>query len=248
MDRFIDDVVATADHVARSARHKKRINISFDEWNVWYQTPRSTARGPLELASSARRLIEDIYTVTDAVVVGGPAHHACCGTPTGSAIACLAQLVNVIAPIRTEPGGPAWRQTIFHPFALTAQYGRGTVLRLEPSAPVHDTAWHGEVPVLDAVAVLDEESASVTLFAVNRDQTEPIALDINVGGFPDLRVGELTTLSDADPDAVDSAESPDRVVPVAQGKRAVEGGRLSVQLHPLSWNMVRLLPDEVDRR
>ena len=47
-------------------------------------------------------------------------------------IGCLAQLVNVIAPIRTEPGGPAWRQTTFHPFALTSEHGRGTVLRTEP--------------------------------------------------------------------------------------------------------------------
>ena len=35
--------------------------------------------------------------------------------------ACLAQLVNVIAPIMTETGGPAWRQTIFYPFAHFSQ-------------------------------------------------------------------------------------------------------------------------------
>ena len=43
--------------------------------------------------------------------------------------ACLAQLVNVIAPIMTETGGPAWRQTIFHPFAHFSRLGRGRVLR-----------------------------------------------------------------------------------------------------------------------
>jgi hypothetical protein len=68
-------------------------------------------------------------------------------------IACLAQLVNVIAPIRTEPGGSAWRQTTYHPFALTSRHGRGTVLRVEPRGPRHETSWLGEVSIVDATAV-----------------------------------------------------------------------------------------------
>ena len=37
MDRFIETVVATADHVKAGSRAAtKTINISFDEWNVWY--------------------------------------------------------------------------------------------------------------------------------------------------------------------------------------------------------------------
>ena len=38
MDRFIDSVVATADHVKAVRGSDKTINISFDEWNVWYQS------------------------------------------------------------------------------------------------------------------------------------------------------------------------------------------------------------------
>ena len=107
--------------------------------------------------------------MTDAVVVGNLLisllRHA-----DRVRIGCLAQLVNVIAPIMTEPGGPAWRQTSFHPFALTSRHGRGTVLRAEVDSPVMDTKWLGDAPVLDAVAVLDD-AGSVTVFAVNRDQT-----------------------------------------------------------------------------
>jgi alpha-L-arabinofuranosidase len=245
MDHFIDDVVATADHARAVGRHKKRINISFDEWNVWYV---STFAGEKNLEWRQHpRLIEDTYSVTDAVVVGTLLNSLLRHADRVS-IACLAQLVNVIAPIRSEPGGQAWRQTTYHPFALTSKYGRGTVLRVEQKSPLHDTARHGAVPVLDGVAVLDEESVSVTLFLVNRDQAKPIALDVHVGGFPDLRVGEHTTVSDADPEAVNTAERPDRVVPVAQGRVAVDGGRLSVELPPLSWNMLRLLPDRVGRK
>ena len=237
MDHFIDDVVATADHVRAAGRHKKRINISFDEWNVWYIN-KFVGEKNLEWEQHPR-LIEDTYSVTDAVVVGTLLNSLLRHADRVN-IACLAQLVNVIAPIRSEPGGPAWRQTIYHPFALTSKYGRGTVLRTEPSAPLHDTAWQGEVPVLDSVAVLDEESGAVTLFLVNRGQTMPITLDVDLRGVPGLTVGQHTALSDTDPDAVNSAQEPNRVVPRAQGKIAVDCGRLTVVLPPLSWNMVRL--------
>ena len=159
-------VVATADHVRAKGRHRKRINLSFDEWNVWHHAGLHAEDLDWERAP---RLIEDTYTVTDAVVVGNLLisllRHA-----DRVRIACLAQLVNVIAPIRSEPGGPAWRQTIFHPFALTSRYGRGTVLRTPVTAPVYDTPAYGSVPKLDAVAVLADSGDELTVFAVNRDQ------------------------------------------------------------------------------
>jgi alpha-L-arabinofuranosidase len=82
-------------------------------------------------------------------------------------IRCLAQLVNVTAPIMTEPGGGAWRQASYHPFGLTSRYGRGMVLQLPLQSPVYETGAFGDVPVLDAVAVASDEGG-VTLFAVNR--------------------------------------------------------------------------------
>ncbi|RKS77385.1 alpha-N-arabinofuranosidase [Motilibacter peucedani] len=237
MDNFIDSVVATADHVRAVGRHKKRINISFDEWNVWY-IGKFVGEKNLEWADKPR-LIEDVYSVTDAVVVGTLLNSLLRHADRVS-IACLAQLVNVIAPIRSEPGGPAWRQSIYHPFALTSKYGRGTVLRVEPTSPVHDTAWQGEVPVLDSVAVLDEESGAVTVFAVNRDQTTPVTLDLDLRGMTGLARGSHTCLSDDDPEAVNSAEQPDRVVPRDAGSISLDGGRAQVVLPPLSWNMLRL--------
>ena len=82
--------------------------------------------------------------------------------------ASLAQLVNVIAPIMTEPSGPAWRQTTFHPFAATSRHGRGISLRLELDSETYETAEFGAVPVVDAAATLDETDQSITIFAVNR--------------------------------------------------------------------------------
>src|SRR3954452_16432692 len=153
MDRFIDSVAATADAVGARLKSSKRIGISFDEWNVWDQQ-RFHADPPTEWRT-APRLIEDEYDVTDAVVVGNLLISLLRHSDRVH-VACQAQLVNVIAPIRAEPAGPAWRQTIFHPFALTARLARGEVLRTEVAAPTQRTGRFGEVPVIDAVATRDD--------------------------------------------------------------------------------------------
>jgi alpha-L-arabinofuranosidase len=237
MDRFIESVIATCDHVRGTGQHKKRINLSFDEWNVWYQS-RFPGESKLDWAERPR-LIEDQYSVVDAVVVGSLLisllRHA-----DRVKIACLAQLVNVIAPIRSEPDGPAWRQTTFHPFALTSRHGRGVVLRTEPTGPAYETSWMGEVPVVDATAVYDEESGDVTLFAVNRDQHEPVALDVDVRSLPKLTIGEHVTLSDDDPEATNTADHPDRVTPTRLPDVKATDGTVTAVLPALSWNMIRL--------
>ena len=105
----------------------------------------------------APRLFEGSYTVMDAVVLGNLLisllRHADRVTS-----ASLAQLVNAIAPIMTEPGGDAWRQTTFFPFALASSLARGVTLELKLDCPTYETALYGDVPVVDAVATHDAES------------------------------------------------------------------------------------------
>jgi alpha-N-arabinofuranosidase len=237
LDRFIEAVVATCDHVRAVGGHRKRINLAVDEWNVWYQQ-RFAGEENLEWGQ-APRLIEDTYSVVDAVVVGdlliSLLRHA-----DRVKIGCLAQLVNVIAPIRSEPGGLAWRQASFHPFALTSRHGRGTVLRTEPTSPMYETRAQGDVPVLGVVAVQDEEPGGVTLFAVNRDQHEQLLLDVDVRACPALAVGEHVAVHDPEPDAVNTAEQPDRVSPHRLDGVKVDDGHATAMLPPLSWNMIRL--------
>ncbi|MEV6490026.1 alpha-N-arabinofuranosidase [Actinoplanes sp. NPDC051633] len=235
MDRFIDAVVSTADHVRAVGRHSKKMNISFDEWNVWYQS-RFAGERNLTIEETPR-LIEDVYSVTDAVVVGNLLisllRHA-----DRVKIACLAQLVNVIAPIMTEPGGPAWRQPSFHPIALTAKHGHGTVLRVEPTAPMYDTEEQGEQPLLDAVAV--QGPSGVTIFAVNRSQTEPMAVDVDLRSLTSLTSATHTALSDDDPDAINTMDEPERVTTRRLDDPKLDGGRLQAVLPALSWNMIQV--------
>ncbi|WP_372492132.1 arabinosylfuranosidase ArfA [Kineosporia corallincola] len=242
MDHFVDSVVATADSVGARLKNPKRIMISFDEWNVWKQSAfesGATAADPSEWAI-APRVIEDEYTVTDAVVVGNLLISLLRHSDRVTA-ACQAQLVNVIAPIRSEAGGPAWRQTIFHPFAITSRFARGDVLRVEPSGPLYDTEKYGEVPVVDAVATHDAETGELSVFVVNRHQEEQVSLAVPLGGFDHaFQVAESWTLSDTDLSATNTVDQPDRVVPVEASGVTVDDGELRLDLPPVSWTAIRL--------
>jgi alpha-N-arabinofuranosidase len=237
MENYIESVIATCDHIRARLKTDKRINLSFDEWNVWYQ--RRPNPHAVQDWQQAPRLLEDVYSVTDAVVFGSLLiallRHA--GRVTA---ACLAQLVNVIAPIMTEPGGPAWRQTTFFPFAQAAKYGRGRVLRVEADSPTYPTSAYGEVPLLHATAVADNESGAVTVFAVNRSQDRTLPLEVVLRGMDLGTVVEHLVLADADPEARNTAHNPDRVVPRAAQGTSVADGTFRAELEPLSWNMIRL--------
>ncbi|MFD0465889.1 alpha-N-arabinofuranosidase [Microvirga aerilata] len=134
MDSFIEEVVAIADAVAARRRSPKRIMLSFDEWNVWYRTRRKN-EGRVKLGwPVAPPILEEIYNMQDALAFGG----ACISLLNHAdriKSACLAQLVNAIAPIMTETGGPAWRQSIFYPFKDMSNLGRGTVLQTKVDSP-----------------------------------------------------------------------------------------------------------------
>ena len=212
LDRAIGSVVATADHVGARLKSRKRLRLSVDEWNVWYQSDLDESALAQADWVEARPLIEDTYDVVDAVVVGSLLiallRHA-----DRVGIACQAQLVNVIAPIRTEPGGPAWRQTIFHPFAQAASMARGDVLRVEPRVDSYDAGELGDVPLLDVTATYDEDSGALTLFAVNRSTTDSVDLEVTARAFPDHRVTSATTLAADDVRTTNTAEQPDAVAP-----------------------------------
>ncbi|MFE9939173.1 arabinosylfuranosidase ArfA [Streptomyces hirsutus] len=240
MESFIENVVATCDHVGAKLKSKKRINLSFDEWNVWYMTrwqERATTFAQDDWPE-APRLLEDNYSVTDAVVFGSLLiallRHA-----DRVKVACLAQLVNVIAPILTEPGGPAWRQTTFFPFAQASRHGRGEVLDVRVDSPTYETARYGTTDLLHATAVRADDG-TVTVFAVNRSRTEPLPLEIALGGLGLTSVVEHTALADADPDARNTLAEPERVTPHTVGSTTLTDGGLETVLEPLSWNVIRL--------
>jgi alpha-N-arabinofuranosidase len=239
MDGFIRAVVATCDYVQAKKRLTRPLALAFDEWNVWYQGPDDEAMMREQPWQVGPPLFEAPYTHEDALVVGlmliTLLRHA-----DRVKIACLAQLVNTIAPISTVPGGELWRQTTYYPFLHAARFGRGTVLDLQIRAPAYATDRFGAVPLLDAVAVWDEARAVLVIFAVNRGQTGPLALEGDLRGVAGYVVVEHLVLEHADPTARNTAAHPATVVPHTGGDARVVDGRLRATLPRLSWNVIRL--------
>ncbi len=241
MDGFIETVVATADHVGAVRGSKKKIDISFDEWNVWYieRFHGVDKISGIDNWPIAPRLLEDHYSVADAVVFGSLMisllKHA-----DRVASASLAQLVNVIAPIMTEPGGPAWRQTTFFPFAITSRLAQGEALQLKLESPTYETAAYGEVPLVDAVATFEPETGRSAVFLVNRGQDEPVTLTIDIAALGDVSVLETHTISDDDVYAKNTLEDTERVAAHANDSAAIDGGSLTVTLPPVSWTAIAL--------
>jgi alpha-N-arabinofuranosidase len=241
MDHFIESVVATADTVRAQLRRKKRINISFDEWNVWYNT-RYHAEDQItdiEQWPTAPRLLEDTYSVLDAVVVGNLLisllKHADRVTS-----ASLAQLVNVIAPIMTEPGGPAWRQTTFFPFAITSRLAVGQALDVKLTSDTYTTAAYGEAPLVDAVATHDAANGRTAIFIVNRSQDQDTNVQVDISHLGEVAVLETHTLADDDIYAKNTLADQERVGVRPNSSAATTDGTLTLELPPVSWTAVAL--------
>ncbi|MEO8115982.1 MAG: alpha-N-arabinofuranosidase [Phenylobacterium sp.] len=237
---FIKEVVAIADTVATQKRSAKRIMLSLDEWNVWYK-----AHQPADLKKpgwpKAPPLLEEIYNFEDALIVGG-ALIVMMNNADRVKTACLAQLVNVIGAIFTETGGPAWRQTIFHPFAAASRLGRGEVLQLRIQTEGYASGAHPFVPYLMAALLHDAETGAATLFALNRSADSEMELVVDLKGVGDLAVQEASELHHANRKAINSKAAPDEVTPRPLKSAAMDGGALKAVLKPLSWNVIGLRP------
>ena len=236
MDRFITDVANICDYVKAKKRSNKTIYLSFDEWNVWYHSHEQDQK--LERWTQAPHQLEDIYDFQDALLVGSMLitllRHA-----DRVKIACMAQLVNVIAPIMTSDTG-CWRQTIYYPYWLTCKYGRGTVLQTLVDVPTYKNKKYGDVPYVDCVAVHNEEAEELVVFAVNKHLQEDLTLEMALRQFGDYRILEHQTLHHADLYAVNTEQDPNQVVPKADGNAYLEAGCLKATLGKASWNMIRL--------
>lgn len=229
MDRYIESVVATCDFAKTKKRSKKPMMLAFDEWNIWFHSEESDKRR--EPWQVGPHLLEDVYTMEDALVVGclinSLLRHA-----DRVKIACLAQLVNVIAPIMTDNGGGAWRQTTYWPFFYASRHGRGVSMDLKVQTPSYDSRDFGEVPCLDASAVLAEDCGSLSIFCVNRSR-ETMEVSLRAAGFDPLAPLEHVELRHDDLKATNTAASPSRVEP----RRLPVTGE--PRLAPLSYNLLR---------
>ena len=223
----LDALAGTLRYVKAKLRSRHDVYLSWDEWNVWYKD--QTMQGGWQ---EAPHLIEEVYNLEDALVVAQWLNvflRRC----DVLKMACLAQLVNVIAPILTRPDG-ILRQSIFYPFALFSRYASGDSLDLLVQAPTYATRMFGEQPLIDAAASYDAGQGKGAIFIVHRGRTEPLTLDLEWQGRAPYRVASIYQVSGDDPKAANTFDTPDVI-----GIRTLPGApvvdrRSRLQVPPLS--------------
>lgn len=237
MQYFIETVVATADHVGNKLKSSKKIKLSFDEWNIWYLDEHQASDEVNDEWRVAPRQLEDVYCVADAVVLGNLLI-TLLKNHDRVASASLAQLVNVIAPIMTEPGGDAWRQTTFFPFSVTSRLAKGEIVKPRIDVGTYETKVYGEAPLVDSVVTTDGAESAV--FLVNRSQTESIEVQIAVTELGATSIDEAVTIWDDDVYAKNTLENQTRVGLKTLEGAALADGVLTVTLPPVSWSAIAL--------
>jgi len=180
-------------------------------------------------------ILEEIYNMEDALAFGG-----CCISLLNHAdrvtAACLAQLVNVIAPIMTETGGPAWRQTIFHPFAQASRFAHGQVLRANVESDSFSATGQHSLSNLLATVIYDETSGRIAVFALNRS-TDATNLTVDLPGFGKRRLLFASELHHQNLKAENTLAAPHTVEPRTREDVTASADGIHARLEPLSWNV-----------
>lgn len=235
LDNQLEGIIAAADYVRAKKKKKKTIGLSLDEWNVVY---RPHGKVPDEKWTKAPHEIEDTYSMED-VILFGALLNSIINHSDRVKIACLAQLVNVIAPIMTSDNA-CWKQTIFYPFSIMSRLGRGEALRFTVDCPVYETRNFGSVNLLDCSIVENREEERVTLFLVNRDLEEGLEVSCDLRQYEGYEISDFTVINHENIKAQNTEEHPDTVVPRAGKDASFAGGILTLPLEKHSWNTVTL--------
>ena len=244
MERQIFEIAAVCDYVQGLQRSPKRLWLSFDEWNVWYRARDAKARDGQR--TFAPHLLEEVYNLEDALLVGGFLN-TLLRQSDRVRVGCLAQIVNVIAPLVTNETS-VLRQSIYHPYAWALKYARGRVLDLRVESDTYpiqavglraDFARDDEVPYLDVVATLDAPEGRASVFMLNRDLEAERELVLDWRDPQPARVLACETLTGPDLKAFNTFEQPARVAPQALAAPAA-GARMTFKLPPRSYSVVQL--------
>jgi alpha-N-arabinofuranosidase len=154
-------------------------------------------------------------------------------------MACIAQVVNVLAPLMTETGGRMWKQTTWYPLEHASRFGRGEVVFATESGPDIDSERYGPQPAIESIVTRDPENGTATLFSINRSMDAAVPMSASMNSSRKLRLDQALRLQAIEPSLVNTAGEPDRVVPVTVSDATFADNRLDIVLPPLSWNVFR---------
>ncbi len=247
LDEHIKNSVRVIDYVKAKNRFTKDLKICLDEWNVWnFQDIKMDSLNDLagattfEMTSAGRwetapSILQEKYSLLDALVLGGLGITLLNNVDTVE-IACLAQLINVIAPITTARNGGVFCQSTYHPFHMMSKYGRGTTMKPVVEAPTYSTMF-GELPIVEPAIVYNEESDEVRVFVLNCSETEDTELEIELNGYGDKKVVKHLVLAGDDLSVINTMEEPDNVV---MQELSIGENTTKVTLPKMSWSVIIL--------
>ena len=234
MERQITETLAVCDLVRGRKRSPKKLWLSFDEWNVWYRTTSGDAVDGHR--KQAPHLLEEVYNLEDALMVGGMVNTLLRNADRVK-IACLAQLVNVIAPIVTNENG-LYRQTIYYPYSWGLQFGKGSVLNLLVESSTYDVSGLDQVPHLDAAGCYDT-SGKIVLLILNRDLSKAHEVEVVWEDAAPTRVVTASLLTGDDLKASNSFSTPQKVVPQKFSPPTTSGSKTRFEVPARSYTVVQ---------
>ena len=235
MERQIAETIAVCDLVRGHKRSPKKLWLSFDEWNVWYRT--NTGDAVDGHRTEAPHLLEEVYNLEDALLVGGLINSLLRNADRVK-LACLAQLINVIAPIMTDANG-ILRQTIYYPYSWALQFARGAVLDLLVESSTYEVSGLDKVGHLDVAGSLDRGDGKLCLFILNRDLSKSHDVEIVWEDAAPARVISASVLTGDDLKAANSFTAPKRVVPQSFATPAVGGAKTKFEVPARSYTVIQ---------
>jgi len=235
MERQIAETLAVCDLVRGHKRSPKKLWLSFDEWNVWYRTI-----GGDDVDGNrkeAPHLLEEVYNLEDALLVGGLINSLLRNSDRVK-VACLAQLVNVIAPIMTNSDG-LFQQTIYYPYSWGIQYARGAVLNVLVESSTYEVEGLDQVACIDVAGSLSREDGKLSLFILNRDLSDSHDVEIVWEDTAPRQVLSASSLTGNDLKASNSFTAPKRVAPQSFSVPAASGGRTKFEVPARSYTVIQ---------
>ena len=249
MDRQIEEIAAVCDTVRAQKRSGKQLWLSFDEWNVWYRARSgdfSNGHG-----KPHPHLLEEPYNLEDALLVGGLANSLIRHSDRVK-VGCLAQLVNVIAPIATNEDG-ILHHTIFYPYSWALKYAHGRALSVQPEGPGYEVATlgrpvedgglpipgFGDVKWVDVAATIDMEGKAAAVFLFNRNLEKPQDVELIWRDATPSAVKQFLTITGPDLKAGNTFADPKRVTPLTL-ETPKAGARMTLQLPARSYSVLSL--------
>lgn len=237
MERQIAETVAVCDMVRGHKRSPKKLWLSFDEWNVWYRTTSGDAVNGHR--QEAPHLLEEVYNLEDALLIGGLVNSLLRNADRVK-LACLAQLVNVIAPIVTDANG-ILLQTIYYPYSWALKFAKGAVLDLLVESSTYEVAGMGPVAHLDVAGALDHDAGTLSLFILNRDLSEAHDVEIVWEDTAPARVSSSSLLTGEDLKASNSFAAPRQIVPQPFTTPDAQTGRTKFEVPARSYVAIQWL-------